>query len=210
MVAFGAVLVWTGLALAIVVPLAIAAASPLLAWREPLYSAAGFAGVIAMGLILLQPLLAGGYLPGLPTRRGRRIHRWVAGVLVAMVAMHVAGFWLTNAPDVIDALLFNAPTAFSVWGVVAMWATIAAACLAVFRARWRMGVRAWRTGHSALAATVVVASVIHAVLIEGTMGTVSKTVLCVLALAATAKVMLDLRVWQQWTRQKPPRAGPPD
>ena len=82
--------------------------------------------------------------------------------------------------------------------------------LAVFRARWRMGVRAWRTGHSALAAAVVIASVIHAVLIEGTMGTVSKTVLCVLALAATAKVMLDLRVWQQWTRQKPPRAGPPD
>jgi hypothetical protein len=88
------------------VPLAAAATSPLLAWRQPVYIAAGLAGVIAMALMLLQPLLAGGHLPGLPALRadadctaGRRL-------LIAAVVVHVAGLWITSPPDVIDALLF--------------------------------------------------------------------------------------------------------
>ena len=56
---------WAALATAVAVPIAAAAASPLLAWRDPVYIAAGFAGVVAMALLLVQPLLAGGYLPGL-------------------------------------------------------------------------------------------------------------------------------------------------
>lgn len=175
--------------------MAIAAASPLLAWRDAIYIASGFAGMIALALMLAQPLLAGGYLPGLPALHGRRVHRWIGFTLVVMVAAHVAGLWLTSAPDVIDALLFDSPTPFSVWGVVAMWATFAAASLAVLRGRRRIGPKTWRIGHTALAAVIVIASVVHALLIEGAMGPVSKAAFCALVLAATAKVMLDLRAW---------------
>lgn len=43
-------------------------------------------------------------------------------------------------------------------------------------------------------------SVVHALLIEGTMGLVSKAALCALVLAAAAKVMADLRAWTLLTR----------
>ena len=100
-----AILIWAALGAAVVVPIAIAANSPLLAWRDPVYIAAGFAGVLAMALVLFQPLLAGGYLPGLPTRRGRRVHRWIGAALVMAIVVHVGGLWLTSPPDVVDALL---------------------------------------------------------------------------------------------------------
>ncbi len=55
-----------------------------------------------------------------------------------------------------------------------------------------------------LAAVVVVGSVVHALLIEGTMGLVSKAALCALVLAA--KVMADLRAWTLLTRRRALRA----
>ena len=200
MAAARAVLIWSALVAAIAVPLAVAATSPLLAWREPVYIVAGFAGAVAMALLLLQPLLAGGYLPGLNVRRGRRVHRAAGIALVAAVAIHVAGLWITSPPDMVDALLLVSPTPFSVWGVIAMWTILAAALLAALRRRLRP--RAWRLGHTALVATAVAASVVHAMLIEGTMGTASKAALCALALVATAKAVADLRTWTLLRRPK--------
>ena len=193
-------LVWAALAAALAVPLAIAAASPLLAWRDPIYIVGGFAGVVAMGLLLLQPLLAGGYLPGLPARRGRLVHFWIGTGLVTAVIVHVLALWITSPPDVIDALLFRSPTPFSAWGVVAMWAVFAAALLALLRQRLRLKPMVWRLCHSALATVVVLGSVVHAMLIEGTMGTVSKAALCALVLAAVVKAIVDLRSWTLLTR----------
>ena len=188
-------LIWAALAVAVVVPIAAAAASPLLAWRDPLYIAAGFAGVLALALMFVQPLLVGGYLPGLPALHGRRAHRWVGGVLVAAVVIHVGGLWITSPPDVIDALLFTSPTPFSAWGVIAMWAIFAVALLASLRRRLRP--RTWRIVHTLLAVVIVVGSVVHAILIEGAMETASKVAFCALMLAATIKVMADLRVWRK-------------
>jgi predicted ferric reductase len=190
-----ATLIWAALAAAVVVPLAAAAASSLLAWRDPLYIAAGFAGVIALALMLVQPLLMGGYLPGLPALRGRRAHRWIGGVLVLAVVIHVGGLWITSPPDVIDALLFTSPTPFSAWGVIAMWSIFAVALLAALRRRLRP--RTWRIAHTLLAVVIVVGSVVHGILIEGTMEAMSKAALCVLVLAAAIKVMADLRVWRK-------------
>lgn len=85
------VLVWTALASAIGVPLAFAAVSPQLAWRGPVYIAAGFAGVIAMALLLVQPLLIANVLPGLSVLKSRRLHRLTGGLLVAAVVVHLAG-----------------------------------------------------------------------------------------------------------------------
>lgn len=183
-------LVWAALAGAVAVPVGAAATSPLLAYREPVYVLAGLAGVIGLALLLVQPLLAGGYLPGLPTPQSRRIHRVLGAGLVTAVVLHVGALWITSPPDVIDALLFASPTPFSVWGVIALWAILATALVALLRRRFRLV--AWRRVHGALAAVIVAGTVAHALLIEGTMETVSKAVLCGLVLAATGKALWDL------------------
>ena len=189
------VLIWVVLAAAICVPLAFAMTSDQLAWRGPIYILAGFAGIIALSLVLVQPVLIAGYLPGLAAYRGRRVHHWIGGALVMAVALHVGGLWITSPPDMIDALTFTSPTPFSPFGVIAMWAIFAVAFLAVFRRR--LGPRAWRIAHMLLAAIIVVGGVVHAMLVEGTMEMISKAALCTLVLAATIKVMVDL-----WVRRK--------
>lgn len=193
------VLIWGALGLALLIPLALVAASPQLAWRGPVYIAAGFAGIAGLGLLLVQPLLAGGLLPGFRGPRGRRLHRRVGAALIVAIILHVGGLWLTSPPDVIDALTFTSPTPFSDWGVIAMWALFAAATLALFRRR--VPPRVWRLGHSALVAVAVTGTALHAILITGTMETVSKAALSALAVAATAKVIYDLRAWVMLRRR---------
>ncbi|XHC09931.1 ferric reductase-like transmembrane domain-containing protein [Labrenzia sp. ac12] len=195
-----AFLKWAILATILVVPMLAAAASPLLQWRQPIYIAAGFAGITAMALLLLQPLLAGGYLPGAEGLQGKRLHRWTGSLLVLAIILHVGGLWITSPPDVIDALLFRSPTPFSVWGVLAMWAVFAAAFLAAFRRSLALSPRLWRRLHTLLAMVIVAGSVVHALLIEGTMETYSKAALCALAVAATVKVIFDLKIWARRSR----------
>ncbi len=197
------VLPWSALLAAVAIPILLAGTSPLLAWREPIYIAAGFAGIIALALLLVQPLLAGGYMPALSRLRARRLHRWVGAILVAAVTLHVAGLWITSPPDVVDALLFRSPTPFSAFGVIAMWAVFASALIAGFRKLLRLPPRLWRRVHTTLAAIIIAGTVVHAVLIEGTMETVSKGVLCGLVLAAAVKVVFDLKVFtSEPSRQK--------
>ena len=202
-----AALIWAALVAAVAVPLAASAASPLLAYRSPIYIAAGFAGVIALGLLLVQPVLMSGGLPGFPGFRGRRAHRWVGAALVLAVVVHVAGLWITSPPDVIGALLFNSPTPFSAWGVIAMWAIFASALLAIFQRRLPLRPRTWRMIHTFLAAVIVVGGVVHSILIEGTMETWSKAGLCVLVLAATIKVITTLKVWARRSVPRPTTAS---
>ena len=190
-------LIWVAVAAAVCGPIAAAAASPLLAWRDPVYILAGFAGIIALGIVLIQPLLIGGYLPGLSGRIGRRAHLWIGAALVVAVVIHVGGLWITSPPDMIDALLFASPTPFSPWGVIAMWAIFAVALLAALRRRLGLRPRTWRIAHMLLAMAIVAGSVAHGMLVEGTMETVSKAALCALVLATTIKVMVDLRAWRK-------------
>jgi hypothetical protein len=128
-------LIWAVLAAAIGVPIALSLTSDLLEWRGPVYIVAGLAGMLALGFLLVQPLLIAGYLPGLSAFRGRRVHHWIGGALVVAVLVHVGGLWFTSPPDMIDALLFASPTPFSPFGVVAMWAIFAVAVLATIRRR---------------------------------------------------------------------------
>lgn len=190
-------LIWATLALAIGVPIAFAATSEQLAWRGPIYILAGFAGIVALGLVLVQPLLIGGYLPGLSAYRGRRAHHWIGSALAIAVVLHVAGLWITSPPDMIDALTFSSPTPFSPFGVIAMWAIFAVALLAALRRRLGLRLRTWRIAHIPLAIVIVACSVAHCLLIEGTMETISKAALCALVLAATIKLMVDL--WRKRT-----------
>jgi predicted ferric reductase len=184
-----ATLIWAALAVAIGVPIVLAATSDLLAYRGPVYIVAGFAGMIALGLVLIQPLLIAGYLPGLAALRGRRVHHWIGGALVVTLVIHVGGLWITSPPDMIDALTFTSPTPFSLWGVIAMWAIFAVAVLALLRRRLRP--RTWRIAHLSLAAIIVAGGVAHAMLVEGTMEIVSKSALCALVVVVAIKVIAD-------------------
>ena len=76
-----------------------------------------------------------------------------------------------------------------------MWAIFAVALLATLRRR--LGLRTWRIAHMLLAIVIVAGSVVHGVLIEGTMETFSKVALCALVLAATIKVISGLRLWRR-------------
>ena len=186
-------LVWAALVVAAAVPLLAAAASPQLAWRHPTYILAGFAGVVALILLFVQPLLMTNLLAGVGPARARQLHKACGALLVAAVLLHVGGLWITSPPDVIDALLFESPTPFSPWGVVAMWAVFIVAGLAAVRRTLRMRPRVWRTVHLALAVVIAGGSMVHALLIEGTMETVSKIGLCLLIVVAVGVLF-----WVRW------------
>ncbi len=189
-----AVLGWGGVAAVMIAPVVIAAFSPYLESRSVPYIVGGFAGIVGLSLLFLQPLLPAGYLAGSKGPAGRRWHRWVGVVIILAVALHVGGLYVTSPPDTIDALLLVSPTPFSVYGVTAMWGVVATAILVLFR-RW-LGQRypVWRLIHNGLAAIVVVATVIHALQIEGAMEPGSKWMLCIAVVAATGVALLDLRL----------------
>jgi hypothetical protein len=193
-------LIWCAVAIAVSVPVIAATLSPLLAWRDPIYIAACLAGVAGLALMLFQPLLIAGYLPGFSPYRARRVHLWTGTALVAAVVVHVAGLWITSPPDVVDALLFTSPTPFSAWGVVVMWAIFAVAIMVALRPRMGLRPRTWRATHTFLAAIIVTGTAVHSILVEGTMETVSKVALCTLVVAVTAKVIADRRVWHRRAR----------
>lgn len=163
-------LIWVVLSLAVGGPLALAAQSELLQWRDPVYIGASFAGIAAMGLFAVQPLL-----PGMRGLAPRRLHRVMGPLIGLLVLAHVGSLWLTSPPDVIDALLFASPTPFSVYGVVAMWAVLITAILAVYRKH--LGPRRWRRTHAVLVVIIIGGTIPHVLLIDGTLALWSKTVL---------------------------------
>lgn len=185
--------IWLLLVITLIVPIALAAASPLLAWREPIYIIAGFAGIVALCILLMQPLLIGNYLPGLSTIRARQFHRWLGAGLVTAVLLHVIGLWITSPPDVIDVLLFRSPTPFSVWGVIAMWAVFLTAFITTLRKKLRIHLKTWQYIHFILSIVIVIGTAVHAILIQGTMETISKSILSALVVVVTVRVLFKHR-----------------
>ncbi|WP_224815597.1 ferric reductase-like transmembrane domain-containing protein [Hasllibacter sp. MH4015] len=195
---FRGLILWGALAAAIGAALILATQSSYLQYRQPIYIIAGFAGIVGLALLAVQPLLGMAAMPGLSRPMSRRAHRWTGTALVTAVVVHVAGLWITSPPDVVDALTFTSPTPFSVWGVIAMWAVFATALVAMGRRKLRL--RVWRLAHGTLALVIVSGTIAHALLIEGTMEPVSKIALCVLAALVTAWAVSSLRA--------PRRSGP--
>ena len=139
-------------------------------------------------------MLAANYLPGLSQSQGRKWHQRVGAAIIGCVALHVGGLYVTSPPDTIDALLLTSPTPFSIFGVAAMWGVVMTAVLVLWRKRLGLRYPAWHILHNSLAMIVVLSTVIHAVQIEGTMGVVSKWVLCASVLIATCITMVDIRL----------------
>ena len=54
----------------------------------------------------------------------------------------------------------------------------------------------------ALAVVIVIGTVVHVLLVEGAMGTMSKAAFCALVVAVTAKVLMTLRAWTLLTRRR--------
>lgn len=207
-----ALLCWVGVIAVMVVPVAIAAFSPYLASRSVAYVVGGFAGIVCLSAFFLQPLLPADYLPGTMGPAGRRMHRWIGAAIVLAVALHVAGLYVTSPSDTMDALLLVSPTPFSVYGVTAMWGVVVTTILVLFRRRLRRRYAIWRLVHNVVGAVVVVATVVHALQIEGAMEPVSKWMLCLAVVVSTSVALLDLRIVRPSRARReraPGRSNPP-
>lgn len=177
--------IWACLIMLCAVAIIAAAKSPLLAWREPIYIIGSFAGVVALVILLYQPLLMTKKTPGIRLSNARLYHRWLGMSLLLAVTVHVVGLWITSPPDVIDALLFRSPTPFAIWGVIAMWAVITSAIITLLRNQLKLKRPLWKWLHRGLAIAIVLGSVVHALMIDGTMEVISKYLLCLAVVVAT-------------------------
>ena len=90
----------------ICVPIALAMTSDLLQWRGTVYILAGLAGIFALGLLLVQPLLIARYLPGFSVvkHRGRKsgtpyetiVTAYRKGNVLAIALAHGKTQWVKN------------------------------------------------------------------------------------------------------------------
>lgn len=173
-----------------VVPVLLAATSPYLAYRSPVYILAGFAGIIAMSFLVMQPLLSHPPSNLMPRPSARRWHRITGITITLLVLAHVGGLYLVSPPDTLDALLLRAPTLFSVFGVLALWACLLTAGLAATRRRLSLRPVIWKRLHQVIASVLAIATVIHAILIDGAMDPITKTLLGAAIIVTTAWVAL--------------------
>lgn len=182
-------LVWAAVLLIAASPVAVAAASPLLRGRDLVWVFGGMAGVVALSLLFVQPLLASAWLPGTRGRTGIAWHRLTGALALGLVLAHVGGLYVYSPEDIADALLLVAPTPFSLYGVTGL-ATLSLAALVGFsRRRVRLPPGVWRGLHLCIAAVAACASVIHAWMIEGAMGEITKGMVCAATVVSTLAVV---------------------
>jgi predicted ferric reductase len=198
----GRIVTWLVILGIAAVPIIAAALSPLQAGREFLWITGGMAGVVAMSLLFVQPLLMATAPSLLSAGAGRRWHRWAGIVIIAMVGLHIGALYAYSPDDITDALLLVAPTPFSLYGVISLWCLVLTALLVATRRVLRLAPRQWRLLHSVLAVAIVSSGVVHAVLIEGAMEEFSKLTVCVAALATTTAGALEVNVFGPLRRRK--------
>ena len=200
---FGSFLNWAFrgiVVLLMLVPLLMAASSPLNDARNTSYIVGALAGVAALALLLPQPLLAAGYLHlGV---QARRWHRVVGCLVTLCLVIHVIGLYITSPDDMTDALLLVSPTPFSLFGVVGFWAMMLVVVFVAFRKRMSLSPSTWKLVHNVMGVLVVGSSVIHVLMIEGTMEARSKLLLCIVLVIATIVSVLHLRVFRPLSKRK--------
>ena len=193
---------WLLSALTAILPIGAAAASPLLGGREWLWITGGMAGVVALSLLAVQPLLVAAAPALLAPKAGVTWHRVGGIAIMAMVALHIGALYAYSPDDVTDILLLSAPTSFSIYGVIGLWCLILTALLTAVRRIYRLSYTAWRIAHSVLAVLLVGASVIHTIQIEGAMEAYSKLAICIVAMALTTAGVLEVNVLSRLRRRR--------
>jgi predicted ferric reductase len=183
-------------------PIAIAAMSPFLAYRTAVHIVGGFAGIICLALLLIQPLLAAGWLSGVGLPQARRWHRWVGAAIVIAVLLHVGFLFATSPVDMLDALLLVAPTPFSVYGVISMWCIGLTVLLATARHVLKLPYGPWRLTHSLLAVVIAGTAGAHAFLIEGAMGANSKGALILVMLIAVTAAAVEMNLLRPYRQRR--------
>ncbi|WP_210168274.1 ferric reductase-like transmembrane domain-containing protein [Aureimonas sp. Leaf454] len=177
----------------------MAAASPLQGSRDVVWVVGGMAGVVALSLLFLQPILITGFLSPRRLTQERRWHRWIGSAIVVLVLLHVVGLYVTSPEDIMDALLLVSPTPFAVYGVMGLAGVVLTAGLAIVRRSLPLWI--WQSVHTVLAGVIVAGSIVHALLIEGVMEETSKLLLCV-SLGAATSVALLITARKAWTARK--------
>jgi predicted ferric reductase len=192
---------WGGraaLAALLVVPAAAAVASPLQEGRDLTWVLGALAGVLALGLLIVQVLLPTPWLDAPLGGPGLRWHRWLGMGLAAVVVAHVLGLYLYSPDDVRDALVLAAPT-YSRLGVLSAWTVGLSVGLALARRRLGLTYSDWQILHSALAVAIVGTAVGHTVMLRGTLdgpvelGVCVATILAVSAAVVYQHVLRPLR-----------------
>ena len=183
---------WGGraaLASLLLLPISAALASPLQQGRDISWVLGGLAGILALGLLVVQMLLPTNWLRGLFAIGDMRLHR-VLGIAVAgVVIAHVLGLYVYSPDDVRDALVLAAPT-YSRLGVLSAWCVLLSVVLALARRRLGLTYSDWQILHAVLAVVVVATAVGHTVLIRGALDGPAELLLCGAAvLAVTAAIL---------------------
>src|SRR5438128_2573059 len=95
---------WVAIAALAAIPIIAAALSPLQAGREFLWLVGGMAGVVALSLLFVQPLLMATSPALVAPGDGVLWHRWVGVAIVALVGLHVGALYAYSPDDITDAL----------------------------------------------------------------------------------------------------------
>lgn len=156
------------LAALLLIPVAVALASPHLADAPPLRLVATSTGVLALGLLVFEVVL-----PGRPRWIVRavgaglmRLHRAIALAVVGLVVLHVGALFVYSPEDTLFALTPAAPT-HSRLGVIALFCLGLTAALALVWRRLGLGRPQWRALHLALAVAILGTAFAHAVMVQG-------------------------------------------
>jgi predicted ferric reductase len=203
---------WAGraaLAALLVVPPAVAVASPLQAGREMAWVLGALAGVLALSLLTVQVLLPTPWLDRLLAGHEPRWHRTVGLTLAAIILAHVAGLYLASPDDIRDALVLAAPT-YSRLGVLSAWSVGFSIALALARRRLGLIYSDWQILHSALAVAIVTTAVGHTVMIRGTLDGPAELLACGAALVAVSAGLVYQHVLRPLRRRSeiPSPSGP--
>ncbi len=180
------------------VPIVLAVMSPLHQGRSAPYVVGALAGVVLLSLLLTQPLLAIGFNLNTSLACARKWHQWLGGAIVVLIALHIGGLYLASPMDMLDALTLAAPTPFSLYGVIGLWASVLIVFSLLIRKRTKP--MRWNTIHNVLALLVVVPGVVHALLIEGSMEVRTKWILCIVIVLASTLVSVKLRIVDPFKR----------
>lgn len=172
-----------GLVAIVLLPVLLAALSPLQAGRAVPWVWGTLAGVLALSLVVVHVLLPTGWLNSFVGEHNLGWHRILGISITGLTLAHILGLYLYSPDDIGDALVLAAPT-YSRLGVLSAGCLVLSVVLAVTRRQLRLADADWKTIHSALAIAIVGTAVAHAVLLQGTLDGLAEGLVCGSAIVA--------------------------